>query len=463
MLSFATTPSASPAWLTTLQRLDVEEVLLVILIQLTVILLAARLFATLFRRLRQPAVVGEIMAGLILGPSFLGWLVPEVSNFVFHPTIHGVPPELHPLTEQVLRWIFTVLSQIGLVLLLFLIGLEFDFGHLRWHGASALAISAAGVVLPFGLGAGIALLLWPYLEREVPQLGFVLFMGTALSITAIPILGRMMIEMGITRTRLGTITIAAAAVDDALGWILLGSVAALVRAEFSVARMAFMALETVGFGLVMAYGARPLLARWVRRSLERGGGELGLNALAILLALVFSCALVTNRIGIFAIFGAFILGAVLSGEHAFREAVGRRLREFVTVFFLPIFFTYTGLRTNVGSLNSWQMWLLCGGVAAAAIAGKLGGCGLAAWLSGFSPREAACIGAMMNTRALMALIVINLGRDLGVITESVYCMLVLMAILTTVMTTPILLAFMRGTELEPHLVASGFVRTQASG
>jgi Kef-type K+ transport system membrane component KefB len=267
----------------------------------------------------------------------------------------------------------------------------------------------------------------------------------------------MMTELGVTRTRLGAITISAAAVDDATGWILLTTVAAVVRAQFNPGQTLRMVAETVGFGLVMVFVARPVLRRWVRHAVRGGEGEIGLNHLAILLAIIFACAIATSLIGIFAIFGAFLLGACLSDQHAFRQAVTRRMRDFLSALFLPIFFTYTGLRTDVGTLESWQLWVLCGLVSAAAIVGKFGGCGLAAWLSGFSGREAACIGSMMNCRALMELIVINVGYDLGVIPKSVFCMLVLMALLTTFMTTPVLLWLMRGTELEPYILRSGFV------
>jgi Kef-type K+ transport system membrane component KefB len=194
--------------------------------------------------------------------------------------------------------------------------------------------------------------------------------------------------------------------------------------------------------------------------MRRGGGDLGLNDLAILLALVLVASIATNLIGIFAVFGAFVTGAVLSSHEEFREAITRRMRDFMTVFFLPIFFTYTGLRTEIGSLHSVEMWLLCGAVIAAAVVGKLFGCGLAARLNGFSPRESACIGTMMNTRGLVELIVVNLGYDMRVIPKSVFCMLVLMALVTTVMTTPLLLRLMRGTELEPHILGSGFLRTK---
>jgi Kef-type K+ transport system membrane component KefB len=443
------------SWLQALRQTSVEAVLLPILVQLGIIILVARIFAVLFRRLGQPSVVGEIAAGLILGPSVFGKLLPGISDAIFHPHVHGLPPEL---SEALLGWILTVLSQLGLIFLLFLIGLEFDFSHLRWHGKSALAISVSGVALPFALGFGLAVVMRPYVDGDKSPLGFCLFMGTAMAITAIPILGRMMMELEITRTRLGAVTISAAAVDDATGWILLATVAAIVRAAFNPGDTLRMVGETAGFALVMVFVARPLLRYWARLALRRGDGEIGLNSLAILLAAMFACALATNLIGIFAIFGAFFLGAVLSSEHEFRQAIARRLRDLVTAFFLPIFFTYTGLRTDIGTLDSWEMWLFCGLVLAAAILGKFGGCGLAAWLGGFSGREAACIGCMMNCRALMELIVINLGYELGVIPKSVFCMLVIMALTTTVMTTPILLRLMRGMELEPFIVRSGFVK-----
>lgn len=437
-----------------LRRVPTEELVRPLLVQLALIILLARAFAALARRLGQPGVVGEIAAGLALGPSVLGRLAPDVFAAVFHPVVGSLGPEA---SDALLGSVLTGLSQLGLVLLLFLIGLEFDFSHLRWHGRSAAAVSAAGVALPFTLGLGLAVLLRPQMG-DVPPVGFALFLGTALSITAIPILGRMMMELNITRTRLGAVTVAAAAADDAVGWILLAAVAAVVRAEFDPARTLLMAAETVGFALAMVLVARPVVCAGARYALRRGDGEIGVGALGVLLALVFACATVTSLIGIFAVFGAFLLGAVLSGEHDFRRAVARRVRDFVTALLLPLFFAYTGLRTDVGSLGTWEMWLLCGLVTGVAVVGKFGGCAAAAWLTGFAPREAACVGAMMNTRALMALIVINLGKDLGVVPDSLFCMLTLMALATTVMTTPALLWLMRGTELEPHILRSGFVR-----
>lgn len=441
-------------------RLHVEELVVHLLAQLAVILPLARLFAVVGRRLGQPYAVGEIIAGLVLGPSFFKWVAPAAWSWLFQPELGGLGPEL---SAALMGKVFAVLSQLGLILLLFIVGLEFDFSHLKWNGPAALAISLAGIILPMGFGAVLAPLMHPALEvhpatgQPVPLLGFALFLGVALSITAIPILGRMMIELNITRTRLGVITIAAAAVDDAAGWILLATVAGIVRSSFEPGGLVRMVAETVGFTVFMIVVARPLLTPWLVKVLKQNEGELGLNALAVVLALLFGCAIVTGSIGIFAIFGAFLFGAVLSGVPGFRDAASGKLRDFVTGFFLPIFFTSTGLRTNIGSLGSIEMWLWAAAVFAAALLGKFGGCGIAARLSGFPAREAACIGVMMNTRALMELIVINAGFELGVIPPSVYCMLVFMALGTTVMTTPILLWLMTGTELEPCIRASGFL------
>ena len=425
----------------------IEQVMLKVMLQLVVIIVAARIGAIIFRWCKQPAVVGEIAAGLLLGPSCLGYLFPNVSEFVFDPTYNQV---------------FGVLSQLGLILLLFTIGLEFDFGHLRWHGKAALAISLTGILLPFSLGMGLAPWMHPYLEpveaeQSVPLLGFALFMGIAMSITAIPILGRMMMELGITRTKIGAVTISAAAVDDACGWMLLATVSSIVQANFQWPATLRMLGLTLAFTAFMLYGARPLLKRYIQWSAARDGEEVGLNSLAVILVVLMLCAIATNLIGIFGIFGAFLLGTVLSDEHAFRDALTRQLRNFLTVFLLPIFFTYTGLRTNIGSLATPVHWLLFSGVLFCAVFGKLGGCTLAAWGGGFSRRDALCIGVMMNTRALMELIVINVGRAWAVIHDVVFCMLVLMALLTTIMTTPLLLVFMRGTELEPHILESGFL------
>ncbi len=425
-----------------------ETSLLKVLLQLVIVITVARLFGILFRRLGQPAAVGEIAAGLILGPSVLGkaeaagWL-PAVSAHIFDASVAPV---------------FAVLSQLGLILLLFVVGLEFDFSHLRRCGRAAASISFAGIVLPFALGMGLAYAIQAYLPDATGGWGFWLFMGTAMSITALPILGRIMIELKISRTRVGAITITAAAVDDVLGWILLATVSALVGARFEMGRTLWMLVMTAAFTALMVVAVRPLMLRWIRRAVRADAQGLAPNAMAVVLVALFLCAIATNLIGIFAIFGAFLLGAVLSDQQHFREAVTRSLSGFVTAFFLPIFFTYTGLRTDIGSLDSPALWLMAGAVFAVAVIGKFGGCALAAWASGLGRRNALCIGVMMNTRALMELVVINVGYDLKVIPESVFCMLVMMALATTVMTTPVLLRAIRGTELEEPVAQSGFIR-----
>lgn len=435
-------------------HVGVEELVRPLIVQLAVIVLLARLFAAIFRRLGQPVVVGEILAGLILGPSVLGRLFPDLFGSIFYPRLAGLTQDQ---SNAVLGSCMTALSQVGLIMLLFIIGLEFDFGHLRRQGRAAIAISVSGVVAPFLLGLLLAAWMGPHLN-EPPQRGFSLFIGTAMAITAIPILGRIMMELNITRTKLATVTIVSAAMDDVTGWILLATVASVVRSGFEPIAMLRMAGETIAFVGVMIFVARPILLRAVDFLLQRGRGDLSVAGFAIVLGCNFACALATSYIGIFAIFGSFTMGAVLASHDQFREAFTRKLRDFVTVFFLPIFFTYTGLRTKVDSLASAELWGFCGLVLAAAVLGKFGGCGLAARLTGFSWRESACIGVMMNTRALMELIVINLGMDLGVIPESVYCMLVMMAVITTIMTTPILLRIMPGTELETSIQASSFAR-----
>lgn len=442
-----------------LRTLSVEDLLLPVLVQLVIIIAAARIFGILARAIKQPSVVGEIVAGLLLGPSLAGWLWPEWSGAVFRPHLHDVPPEL---SEVAFPKIFTALKEIGLIFLLFFIGLEFDYGHLKLKGKAAFAVCTAGILLPFALGLGLAPLIYPYLEAHpktgevVPFAGMMLFLGTALSITALPVLGRMMIEMGIHRTGLAAVVIAAAAAGDAVGWIMLAAVAAAAKGNFTIAGTAIMIGLTVAFVAFMYFVVRPLAVRYFRNSIADANGNLATTPLAVLFVLLFLAAIGTNLIGIFAVFGAFLLGAVLSDQEAIRVAVGVKLRDFITVFFLPIFFTYTGLRTDVGTLSGTSAWLIAIAVIGAAIIGKVAGCGLAARYAGFSWKESSLIGALMNTRGLMELIVINVGYDLGVIPRSLFTILVLMAVLTTVMTAPILHALRRGTELEQPMRESGF-------
>ncbi|QEL14607.1 cation:proton antiporter [Limnoglobus roseus] len=457
MILFADESLASAV--TAFRKLDVESLLLPVMVQLIVIILVARAFGGLFRRFHQPAVVGEMVAGIVMGPSLFGALFPEMFQLVFKPHLEHVPDAL---TNAAFPKIFTALAQIGLILLLFLIGLEFEFHHLKAKGTAAVLICVVGIAVPFLLGVGLARVIHPELEPHpekgvVPIFGLTLFLGMALSITALPVLGRMLLEMGVTRTRIAVVAIAAAAIGDAVGWVLLAAVSALAQSSFDPAATLTMIGLTVAFFAAMLFVVRPLAGRYFRWSLAANHGQFSLNAMAVLLVLMLLSATATNVIGIFAIFGAFALGAVLSDQTEFREAVTARLRDFVTAFFLPIFFTYTGLRTEISSLTTPTHWLICGGVILTAILGKLGACGLTARLTGFSAKESVILGAMMNTRGLMELIVINVGYDLGVIPKSLFCILVLMAVVTTVMTTPILLRLRHGTEIDGPMKQSGFL------
>jgi Kef-type K+ transport system membrane component KefB len=435
-----------------------EEALRPLLVQLVVIVLAARAGAVVARWLRQPSVVGEIVAGLLLGPSAFGAWFPDLFAAVFRGGAAG---------GGAMEAALTGFSQVGLIMLLFLIGIEFDFSHVRRQGRLAAGISLAGIAAPFALGYGLAVVMTPRLDAlgaagSIDPRSFALFLGTAMSITAIPILGRILIEMGMQHTPLGATVVAAAACDDAVGWTLLAAVSALAAGNFEAGRIVGMIAATLAFAALCLFVVRPLLLPLLERSVRddpvHSGPRLPLGVLSLLLALLLVAAWITSQIGIFAIFGGFLLGASLSGAPKVREAVAAHLTDFVTVFFLPIFFTFTGLRTNIGSLGTPEAAAWCAAVFGVAVLGKWGGCGLAARLGGMPAGEASCVGVFMNTRALMELIVINVGMDLGVIPPAVYCMLVLMAIGTTLMATPLAARMLRGSPYEATLVARGFLR-----
>lgn len=413
-----------------------EQLVLHVLLQLAIILLSARAVGNLAVRLRNSRAVGEILVGILLGPSLFGLLLPGAFAYVFR----SGPSE--PLT---------VLSQVGLVLLLFQVGLEFDFTHLRprEHRRAVFRVALLGEALPFVLGVGFALVSAPFLFPGENLIGYSLFCGTALAITALPILGRIMLELGLHRTPLGVIAISAAAIDDVVGWLLLAVVSALAAHHFAPQAFAVNLVLLAVYGAACAMVLRPLLKRVVRR-LGAGGDALPLDLLGILLGAVFLSAMVTSALGIFAIFGGFLLGVLLHDERALTEAWRNRVGHFVNVFFVPIFFTYTGLRTNVGLLDGWAMWGWCLLLIALATLGKFGGGYIAARWSGLDHRSGLAIGIMMNTRALMELIVINVGFDLGVIPQSVFTMLVLMAFFSTLITVPLLRRWLR-TQYVPEL------------
>lgn len=429
-----------------------EQLLFFTLMQLSIIVLAARAGGVLAQRLGQSVAVGEIITGILLGPSLFGALAPDLFALVFRST----PPQ--PLT---------ILSQVGLLLLMFQIGLEFDFAHLRerHNRRAVMAVSVAGLVAPFALGLLFAWAAPEFLAHTHNRLGFMLFVATAFSITALPILGRIMMEFNLTKTSLGVIAISAAAINDVIGWLLLALVTALSTSAFAPWDFAWHVLGVLGFGLLAWWGIRPLLVRLVRAQMQpcpQTGPQAAPQAAAqglpptlmgIIIAVIFLGGMATYQLGIFAIFGGFMMGVLLHQEHRFVQAWNDKVGSFVNVFFLPIFFTYTGLRTDIGSLGSLEAWAWCALLIALATLGKFGACWWAARWAGLGPREARIVGIMMNTRALMELIIINVGYDLGVIGREVFTMLVLMAIFSTVVTTPALRRWLPGVSAGQGVLA----------
>ena len=393
------------------------------LLQLGVIILAARMGGEIAWRIGQAAVVGEIVAGILLGPSLFGLLMPGTFHYIFHSVPAG------PLD---------VLSQLGLLLLMFQIGLEFDFSRLKEKGnrKAVLWVAAASMLLPFVLGLGFALASAPVLSPQAGPWTSALFVATAFSITAVPILGRIMMEFGMTRSRLGVIAISAAALNDVAGWLLLALVTALALSHFEVAVFAVRVLLVFLFVVLWMFGVRPLM-KWLIRRFS-AGDRLAPHLLGIVLASIAVSGLVTSSLGIFTIFGGFVMGAILHDADGFAKAWNERVAPFVLVFFLPVFFTYTGLRTNIGGLDSLSLWAWCGLLLLLATAGKFGGAYGAARIAGLNHPQAKVMGIMMNTRALMELVVINVGYDLGAISRQVFTMLVIMAIFSTILTAPFL-------------------------
>jgi Kef-type K+ transport system membrane component KefB len=407
-----------------------ELLLFFTLVQLAIIVLAARAAGALAQHLGQAAVVGEILTGVLLGPSLFGAAFPQAFEWVFR----SIPAE--PLN---------ILSQVGLLLLMFQIGLEFDFSQLadRTHRRIVWAVAAAGLLAPFALGALLALWMPRELTGTDNRLGFVLFVATAFSITAMPVLGRIMIEFKLTRTALGVIAISAAAINDVVGWLMLALVSALSVSAFAPGAFALRVVGLAALGAVAWWMLRPLLVGFVRRSLgttaqATQAGTLSATLMGVILACVFVAGMTTYQLGVFAIFGGFLMGVLLHGEPAFVRAWNDRVGLFVGVFFLPVFFTYTGLRTDIGSLNDAQAWGWCVLLIALATAGKFAACALAARWAGVDTVSARILGVLMNTRGLMELIVINVGLEMGMIGRQVFTMLVLMALFSTVITSPAL-------------------------
>ncbi len=409
-----------------------------LILQLIVILLAARVFGSVARRLGQPPVIGEIAAGVLLGPSLLGWVMPDGSAFLF-------PSASMPILQ--------LLSQIGVLLFMFVVGVELEPSYLRGKAQAAVAVSHFSIIIPFTLGVSLSLALYTrYAPPGVPFHAFALFCGIAMSITAFPVLARILEERHLTHTPLGTTAITCAAVDDVTAWSLLAFVVAITTAGGAVEMLLAMVALSVMFVLLMIFVGRPILQRVLNP--DTVGDTFSKERMAIVLAVMLSSALVTEIIGIHALFGAFVAGAIMPAGGTFRTVLRDRLESVSSVFLLPLFFAYTGLRTQIGLLDNVVSWAICLGIIAVATAGKLGGTVIAARWTGLPWRDSVALGALMNTRGLMELIALNVGYDLGILTPEIFAMMVLMALVTTAMTGPLLsLSLNWGRRREPAAAA----------
>jgi Kef-type K+ transport system membrane component KefB len=398
-----------------------HDPLALLLLQIVVIVLATRCVGSLFVRMGQPSVIGEMLAGILLGPSLLGWLSPGTLGFLFPASSMG------PLK---------MLSQIGVILFMFLVGMDLDLQHLREKAHSAIVVSHASILLPLLLGVALSLFLYTsYAPAGVAFSSFALFLGVAMSITAFPVLARILEERGLAGTPLGSTSIACAAVDDVTAWCLLAVVVAFARAN-GMASASLTIVLALLFLSAMVFVVKPRIERIALRRGESAILEQGW--IAGLLVFAFACAFFTETIGIHALFGAFVAGIVAPPQPAFRQTLRRRLEIVVSVFLLPLFFAFTGLRTQIGLISDRGAWLACAAIIAVAILGKLGGGMLAGRWTGMSWADSFSIGALMNTRGLMELIVLDIGLDLGILSRKVFAILMLMALVTTFMTGPLL-------------------------
>lgn len=406
-----------------------QNPILLLISQIALILGLSRVMGILFARLRQPQVMGEMVAGIMLGPSLFGLLLPGLSATLFPAASIGN---------------LNILSQIGVIFFLFLIGLELDPKLLKDRGHAAVVISHVSIIAPFLLGAGLSLYLYTALfNSSMRFVAVALFMGASMSITAFPVLARILTERNLHKTKVGAITITCAAVDDVTAWCMLAFVVAIARATMqgspghgSLFPAMMTAIKAVLYVLAMFFLVRPFLRR-LQLTYDRQG-FLSQNIVAIIFLLVLASAYTTEAIGIHALFGAFLMGAIMPKGTSFIRTLSEKLEDYTVVFLLPLFFAYTGLKTQIGLLNSPTLWFDTFLIIFIACLGKFGGSTLAARACGLPLRESSAIGILMNTRGLMELVILNIGRELGVITDAVFAMMVIMALATTGLTTPVL-------------------------
>ena len=412
-------PSSSATNLDRTLSENLQQPLSILLLQVIAIIVAARLVGRLFLKMGQPAVIGEMVAGILLGPSLLGALFPAVQSFLFPASSMGL---------------LRTLSQLGVILFMFVVGLDLNVQHLRLKAHTAVLVSHASIMAPFLLGIGLSLLIYTSLaSANVSFTAFALFIGVAMSITAFPVLARIIEERQLTKTYLGSTAIACAAVDDVTAWCMLAIVVAIAKANGLVGSLMTI-LSTLLFIGVMLFLIKPQAERLLGERFNNGNKRL----VALILVIVFTSSLFTEVIGIHALFGAFLAGVIMPSHEGLRNFLRERIEIFSAGFLLPLFFAFTGLRTQVGLLDDWLSWLMCIAIIGVAIAGKLGGSMIASRWTGMTWHDSFSIGALMNTRGLVELIVLNLGYDLGILPPKIFGMMVLMALTTTFMAGPLL-------------------------
>jgi Kef-type K+ transport system membrane component KefB len=422
-----TAPEA-PAGAASVARAGVGQVDVIfhVLATLAAVVALGHVLGRLFVRFGQPPVIGEVFAGILLGPSLLGAVSPDAMHWL----IPGPDTDPHGQVVAAVR----AIAQVGVVLYMFLVGLELNAAKLKTQAHTTVAVSHASIVAPFVLGSGLALWLYPLLShRGVPFTSFALFMGVALSVTAFPVLARILSDRRIDKTALGVTALGCAAADDVTAWCLLALVVGVAQAQ--VGSAVLIGFGALAFIATMFFVVRPVVARMVRRL---DSGPLPPAAVPAVFVGVLLAALATEAIGIHAVFGAFLLGAVIPHNSRLAKEVTAKLHDLVTTLLLPAFFAVTGLRTEIGLVRGWENWLVCGVIIVVATAGKFGGTFAAARLTGQDWRSAAALGALMNTRGLMGLIVLDIGLGMGVISPTLFAMMVLMAIVTTMTTAPLL-------------------------
>jgi len=400
---------------------NLHHPLALLLAQIVTIILVAKLFGWICVKLKQPSVIGEMIAGIVMGPSLFGMSFPELSAFIF-------PKESLPNLQ--------FLSQIGLILFMYIVGMELDLGVLRKKAHDAVVISHASIIIPFALGIGLSYFLYLDFAPEGIQFSsFALFMAIAMSITAFPVLARIVQERNLHKTKIGTVVITCAAADDITAWCILAAVIVIVKAG-SFSGSIFVILAAIAYVFLMIKVVRPFLARIAES--QKGKGFINKALVAVFFLVLILSSYATEVIGIHALFGAFMAGAIMPENVKFRNLFIEKVEDVALVLLLPLFFVFTGLRTQIGLLNDPYLWKMGGFIILTAVVGKFVGSAMTAKFLKLSWKDSLTIGALMNTRGLTELIVLNIGYDLGVLGPELFAMLVIMALFTTFMTGPCL-------------------------